>query len=223
MAASAPCTTQYYYVIYTPDNDSFWNGATAITPTGSGRSLADYPATYIYENGIQPELSPYNNRKYYTAADLGLTSYGGLTAAPYNGPWLTLNQSGSTSAAKNQELRITFNLPVYCVSFYVADIDSDLASLTYIDNVAVSGFTASSSSSRIGIKTTYTTNDTAYCTQPPATGAVQPDNPLGLAKFSYTGSAGITTFSLRFYSTGTGDKQHIFVSPIQFSTTTPCC
>ena len=225
MAASAPCTTQYYYVTYAPEFTVFSSVTTPITPSGSGRYLAPLPATWIYQNGVTTPASPVQNDWYYRASSLGLPSYGGLTAAPYDGPWLALNQKDSTSAAQNQEMRVTFNQPVYCVSFYVADIDSDLGQgqATYIDNVAVSGFTASSSSSRHGIKTTYTTNDTAYCTQPPATGAVNPDNPLGLAKFSYTGSAGITTFSLRFYSTGNGDKQQVWVSPIQFSTTTPCC
>lgn len=144
--------------------------------------------------------------------------------------WLQLGQGGNN--LRGQTVTITFPQEVYCVEFYVNDIDTQwvrsIAS-TYRDTVTVApGFTATTASPYVTVSggMAQATN-TASSANPDTWSWDHTDSANGLAKFTAAGP--ITSLTLEYTNpaartTATGvnnNNQQVWVSPLKYSTA-PC-
>jgi len=166
-------------------------------------------------------VSGVNNRYFYTNSTAAETNIGGVGLGS-TATWLSLNQGNTTSTNGNgQTFTMTFSKPIYCAYFYVADVDGDSDSVgQYKDKVRATGFTASTVSPSSTISVSGDTATATTFTQLSASSS------LGTVKFSYTGSAGLTSFTFSYtnnVATATPRPQFVLVSPIYFKTSAACC
>lgn len=158
-----------------------------------------------------------------------------------NQNWLMLNQySDSTTSGWGQNVVITFPQPVYCVSFLVTDIDTQMSPSglftnytgSYKDAVTVAGFTAvAQDPSNTSVNgSTATPTHTATTSGSPYEWSTVGDR-RGTVVYSAPGP--ITTITLTYRNTNptrpdllTGvpnNNQQVYISPIQYSTSNCAC
>lgn len=199
---------------------SYWVASSGSTATASA------------SGGVTAKTAA-NGSTYLRSANFSTVTVTGVPQ--YSGQnWLMLDQGGSDSAG--QTVTITFPQPVYCVSFYVNDIDTQYKALNdqYADKVTVTGFTPSATTNSASNLTV--SGNSIYPSHNADSGNTNTweypntTSDQGLAKFSYTSSAGITQISLTYlnknYYSGTstnGNTQQVYISPISYSTTSCTC
>ena len=206
IAASRPCSYK----------TATWNTKTSNTST-SGSFMTATAAP----NGTT-RIRPAN-------LDLLTASNGG----DYSGQkWVSVEQAGNNSSG--QTISVQFTKPVYCVSFYVTDIDTQFASASnkYRDQVTVPNFTATTvdasrpyvTASGGQAKATNTADSSDRDTWEWNSATSQ----NGLVKFTDTSGSPVSSFTLTFNNispgTGTGvndNVQQIYISPLQYSDV-PC-
>ncbi|MDN5605023.1 MAG: hypothetical protein L0G59_06345 [Kocuria sp.] len=139
------------------------------------------------------------------------------------GAYLELNQRTLLKSYRqaSQTVTFTFPQPVYCVEFWVTDIDYE--SGYYGDVVTVPGAVATPSTPA-DVTCSGPTCRSAHSGSPGAFG-VFPGTELGLVHYKLTGQ-GLTSFSLTYSSNSSGNSstnyQQVYISPISYTTRKDC-
>ncbi len=157
-----------------------------------------------------------------------------LSIAPYSGSnWLRLATGANN--ANGESITITFPQTMYCIEFYVQDVDTQWVSGSskYSDWVSVSGgsgFTVGPGSAST-TNITYSGGTASITTNATSTSSgLQWDyttSTKGLVKFS---AASASSFTLTYKNTNAGggtdvndNDQQVWVSPIRYSTVDCVC
>lgn len=206
-----------------------WNTSTSMTSTGGSTTATASPGGVTITTSTVRNGST-NLRTAYAAGEGNFNTASVSVSERAGSGWLVLSQDRNNAAG--QTVTVTFSQPVYCVSFYVNDIDTQFYGSTskYRDNVTVPGFTAVAGpggTSVLASGSTATSATTATSTGTSADYNWQTDA-RGLAMFTNAATSGLTSFTLTYTNTnaGTGtnagnNKQEVYISPLRFSTT-PC-
>ncbi|MGK4066693.1 hypothetical protein AB0Y14_11610 [Rothia sp. HC945] len=156
----------------------------------------------------------------------GRYNFGVVNLAPPGataGAYLELNQRTLLKSYRqaSQTVTFTFPQPVYCVEFWVTDIDYE--SGYYGDVVTVPGAVATPSTPA-DVTCSGPTCRSAHSGSPGAFG-VFPGTELGLVHYKLTGQ-GLTSFSLTYSSNSSGNSstnyQQVYISPISYTTRKDC-
>ena len=210
---AASCSSPSYTMQGTVS--TYFSG-TNMTAPGSGVTLIAGGGTTA-STGICSGISGIANNYFYTNATAAEVNLGGVGLGS-SATWLMLNQGcASSTNGYNQTVNLNFSQTVYCVSFYVADLDGSVGYGSYKDKVRVPGFTAS----LVDPATTHITvsGDTATVNAYVSTSA---SSARGTVKFTYTG-AGITSLSVVYSNAAApATAQYVLISPITFKTQA-CC
>lgn len=154
-----------------------------------------------------------------------------ITNGVKNGTYLLLDQAKNNSSG--QTVTLTFPQPVYCVTFYVNDIDTEYRSNAskYQDVVSVPGFTPSTlpeSSANLTI-TGSTVTSTRTATSSNMTTWEYPNTTSAAGLVKYTASGPLSSFSLTFSNsiagtgTGVGDnQQQVYISGMTYKLGANC-
>lgn len=139
------------------------------------------------------------------------------------GPYLELNQRTLVKHYRqaSQTVTFTFPQPVYCVEFWVTDIDYQNG--YYGDVVTVPGAVATPSTPA-DVTCSDSTCQSAH-SGAPGTFGVDPGAARGLVHYKLNGR-GLTSFSLIYSSNSSGKSstnyQQVYVSPISYTTRADC-
>lgn len=208
-AASRPCT-------YTTLN---WN--TRVSATSATTTVPGVTATATLRGGTRADTG-YSNMFPETLTIGSFPEYSGSK-------WLRLATGGANS--QGETITVSgFSAPIYCVSFYIQDIDTQYSSASnrYRDAVSVTGFTASTSSQYVAASGSTATSSTTATSTSSSGSWSYTSSTNGLAKFTYTSSTGLSSITINYTNPVAGsnsgvndNNMQVWVSPIKYSTN-PC-
>lgn len=217
-AAAAPALIPSKNCTYTT---AAWVANTG-TLTASGAN--GMTATAVL-NGSTSATSSYTNMAVITLTNSALPAFSGSK-------WLQLATNKNNTAGET--VTITLPASVYCVSFYIQDIDTQFNSLSskYRDWVSVTGFTASA-----GVPSAATYLSFSGGTVQPinTAGIITPttyefdylSSANGLALFKANGAINSIQLTYKNTSAGTGilnnNNQQVWISPIKYATSDCNC